>query len=63
MSSAEWRPGDYTNACVIAESVHFTLFFSVEEVVVVLHADEFRPVVLLGEELHRRELVCLLKTG
>ena len=32
--------GDKTHACVVAVGDHFALFFAVDEVVVVLHAEE-----------------------
>lgn len=56
MPPAQRRPGDQTYACRVAEGVHLALFFAVEQVVVVLHADEFRPVVFLGCVLQEREL-------
>jgi len=37
MTPCERRPGDKADACVVAETVHFALFFAVEETVVVLH--------------------------
>ena len=46
-----------TNTRLIAEAIHLPLFFSVEKIVVVLHADELGPASPLSRELHRRKLV------
>ena len=44
-AAGEWAPGDDADAFGFAEAHHLALFFAVEEVVVVLHRDEARPVV------------------
>ena len=46
---------DAADAGVAAVREHFALFFAVEEVVVVLHADELVPVVLGGDVLEGLE--------
>lgn len=47
-----------TNPCLVAEPVHFALLFSIEQIVVILHADKFRPAILLSNELQLRKLDC-----
>lgn len=54
--AAQRRPWDKTDARVVAEAVHLALLLAVEQVVVILHADELCPAVALGDELHAREL-------
>jgi len=49
---------DEANASVVTEAIHLTLFFTIQQVVMVLHADKLRPAVPLGSELHLRELHC-----
>lgn len=56
--SRQRRPRDQANAGLIAEVVHLAFLFSIQEAVMILHGDEFRPATLLGAELHLRELVC-----
>ena len=53
----ERRPRYQAHSCQIAEFVHFPLFLAIEQVVLVLHGDEFRPAVLFGAELHEGKLV------
>ena len=48
---------DQTNACFVTEAIHLTLFLTVEQVIMVLHADEFGPAVAFGAELEHGELV------
>ncbi len=48
-ASGERTPWDYADAFGLAELHHFSFFFAVEEVVVILHGDEARPAVLVGE--------------
>ena len=43
--------GDYAYAGVSAVWEHFSLFFAVDEIVVVLHADELMPSVFFGDVL------------
>jgi len=45
MTTAQGRPWDQADTGGITELVHLALFFAVEEVVVVLHRDEFGPVI------------------
>ena len=56
VSAAQRGPGDQAHAGVVAEAVHLALLFAVQEVVLVLHADELGPAVLLGDELEPGEL-------
>ena len=62
MSVTKWKKGrvrtyrNETNTSVVAEPVHLTLFLAVEQIVVVLHADELGPAVLLSGKLHPRKL-------
>lgn len=44
-------PRDAADAGVAAVGEHFALFSAVEQVVVVLHGDEFVPAVLIGDVL------------
>ena len=53
----KWAPRDESNAGFVAKSIHFPLFFSVEEVVPILHTHKFGPAILLGNELQTGELV------
>ncbi len=57
MTPAKRSPGYQPHTRGVAELVHFALFLAVEEVVVILHADEFRPAVFLSAELNHGELV------
>ena len=56
VSAAQRGPGDQTDAGVVAEAVHLALLLAVQEIVLVLHADELGPAVLLGDELEPGEL-------
>jgi hypothetical protein len=49
LAAAERTPGDDTDAVEFAVCVHLALLLAVEEVVLVLHADELGPTVLKGE--------------
>jgi hypothetical protein len=48
-AAGEGAPGDDADLLVLAEGHHLALFLAVEEVVVVLHGDEARPAVGVGE--------------
>ena len=52
-----WTYREQTNASFVTELVHLPFLFSVEQVVVVLHANELRPPVPLGAVLHLCELI------
>jgi hypothetical protein len=54
--AAQRRPRDQTDARGVAEGVHLALLLAVEQVVVVLHADELGPAVLVGGVLEQGEL-------
>jgi hypothetical protein len=54
---------DETNTSVVAEAVHFALFFTIQEVVVILHADELGPSILLSSKLQLRKLYSPHRTG
>lgn len=41
----------------MAKLYHLPLFFTIKQIVLVLHADELDPSVLLGTELHQCELI------
>ena len=56
VAPAQGSPRNQANTSVVAESVHLTLLLAVEQVVVILHADELGPAVLLGAELHAGKL-------
>jgi hypothetical protein len=49
LAAAERTPGDDTDAVELAVGVHLAFLFAVEEVVLVLHADELGPAVLRDE--------------
>ena len=42
---------------LVTELVHLPLLLAVQQIVMILHADELGPVVLLGAKLHLRELI------
>lgn len=46
-----------THASFMAKLDHLPLFFTIKQIVLVLHADELGPSVLLGTELHQCELI------
>ncbi len=46
-AASDGRPGDASDAGGAAVGDHFPFFFSVEEVVVVLHGDELVPALLV----------------
>ena len=48
---------DESNTGLVTERVHLPLLLAVQQAVVVLHADELGPAVLLGSELQHGELV------
>jgi hypothetical protein len=48
-AAGEGAPGDYPDLFSGAQRHHFAFFFAVQQVVVVLHADERGPTVLPGE--------------
>ena len=48
-AAGQRAPGDDADAFGQAEAHHLALFFAVEQVVVVLHGDEARPAVQVGE--------------
>src|SRR5690606_36532674 len=54
--ASERTPRDHSDALVGAEWHHLALLLAVEEVVVVLHADELGPAVGLGDVLRLAEL-------
>lgn len=56
MSATQWGPGNQSHARRVTEGVHLPLLLAVQQVVVVLHADELGPSVLLSAVLHQREL-------
>lgn len=58
MATGERRPWDDADAGGFTVWDHFTLFFAVEEGVVVLHRYEFSPAVELGDVLELGELPC-----
>jgi hypothetical protein len=45
------------DAAFLAGREDFTFFLTIKEIVVVLHAHEFRPSVLLSDMLEAQELV------
>lgn len=47
-----------TNTGLLAETDHFSLLFSIQQVVLVLHTDKLCPSILLGYKLHSSELRC-----
>src|SRR5436190_3466429 len=55
-AAREGAPRDNADALVDALRDHLALFLAVEQVVVVLHRDEWRPAVALGDSLGLREL-------
>ena len=56
-------PGDHPHALVSAQRQHLALFLAVEQVVVVLHGDEARPAVALGDVLGLGELPGMHRRG
>ena len=48
-AAGERAPGDHADAFALAERHHFAFFLAIHEVVVVLHRDESRPAVAIGE--------------
>jgi len=56
MPTTQRRPRDQPDARRVAEGVHLALLLAVQQVVVVLHADELGPVVLLRGVLEEGEL-------
>ncbi len=48
-AAGERAPGNHADAFVPAEREHLALFLAVDEVVVILHGDEPRPAVQVGE--------------
>jgi hypothetical protein len=56
MPAAQRRPRDNPDPRRVAKGIHLALFLAVQQVVVVLHADEFRPAVPLGGVLQQGEL-------
>jgi hypothetical protein len=49
--------GVVPNAAFFAGREHFPFFLSVYKIVVILHTDELRPAILLGNMLHSQKLV------
>ena len=58
MATEQGSPRNEPHAGVVTEAVHFALFFTVEQGVLVLHADELGPAILLSDELHACKLGC-----
>ena len=48
-AAGQRAPGNDADAFGLAEAHHLALFFAIEQVVVVLHGDEARPAVQVGE--------------
>jgi len=55
-AAAEGRPRDHPEALIEAEGDHLALFFTVGEVVVILHGDEFRRAGFVCCVVELREL-------
>jgi len=44
---------------LVTKAIHLALFLTIAEIIVVLHADELSPAVLLGDKLKLGELGCI----
>ena len=55
-ATCDGRPWNTADTGIGAVREHLTLFFAVDEVVIILHRDELVPVVLLGDVLQALEL-------
>src|SRR5262245_2707164 len=55
-AAGQGTPGDYPHAHVQAERDHFTFFFSIQQIVVVLHGNKLGPAMTLGCVLRLAEL-------
>ena len=63
MTARQRAPRDDANALVGAQGQHLTFLFTVQQVVVVLHADETRPAIGVGHMLGGGELPCPHRRG
>ena len=50
---------DVPHAKLFTRRKHFSFFFSINKIVIVLHADELGPTVFLGYVLHSKKLICM----
>ena len=62
-SSGKRTPRVHANFAVEAEGHHLVFFLAVNEVVLVLHRDEFRPAVALCDVLKPLKLPCVHCAG
>ena len=73
MASTEWCPlrdveqnsngivelayRNESHTCLVTVPVHLPLFLAIKQVIMILHAHELGPAMLLGTELHHSELI------
>src|ERR1700683_300809 len=55
-STRERTPWKYTNALRLAERHHLSFFFTIEQIVMILHGNESRPTVAIRKIQRLREL-------
>lgn len=51
------------DTCLVTEPIHLPLLLPISQTILILHGNELSPTVLLGTELHHRELIGSHRAG